>query len=87
MFTTPACRCVQVVADPAVAQFIVVHGTQALGQPDGSILPASLDQLKELLSTCASLGTPPPMIVANPDLVRTAAGNMLRAHAACLSCT
>jgi hypothetical protein len=58
----------QVVSDPEDAQFILAHGTEALGQPDGSVAPASLSDMEALLRRCSQLGGR-PMVVANPDLV------------------
>lgn len=57
--------------DPAEADFILAHGTEAVGLPGGGATrDASLDQLAELLQHCAAQGRDIPMIVANPDLVR-----------------
>jgi hypothetical protein len=48
-------------------------GTEAVGVADDGTsqpaLPRSLDQLNALLAAAAALPSPPPMIVANPDLV------------------
>ncbi|GAX72851.1 hypothetical protein CEUSTIGMA_g306.t1 [Chlamydomonas eustigma] len=58
----------QVVRDISSAEFILVHGTQALGSPvGGQPKETSLDDIKLLLQDCSSLDL--PMIVANPDLV------------------
>lgn len=65
----------QVVTDPAEADFILAHGTEAVGLPDGSTSDRSLQQLQQLIQQCADVaqqqGRQLPMIVANPDLVST----------------
>ena len=64
--------------DPLKADFILAHGTEALGSPEGAPpLEQSLEQLQGLLSQCAQRPSPPPMVVANPDRV-TVAGSGLR---------
>eukprot|EP00898_Chlorokybus_atmophyticus_P004533 jgi/Chlat1/5080/Chrsp33S05003 len=64
-----------VTADPSHADFILAHGTQALGQPDGATpQPRSIAELSALLPEAAAKGI--PMIVANPDVV-TVSGNEL----------
>ena len=55
---------------PEEADFILAHGTEALGQPDGTTMDQTLEQLKDLLTQCAELGGR-PMVVANPDVVST----------------
>ncbi|KAL4425898.1 hypothetical protein ABPG75_009914 [Micractinium tetrahymenae] len=74
----------EVTTDPSQAEFILAHGTEALGtSTDGSVgQPCSLDRLKQLLEECAAAAAargaaPPPMVVANPDVV-TVAGSELR---------
>lgn len=73
-----------VVADPAEADFILAHGTEAVGLPGGGTRDASLDELGQLLQQCAATaaakGRDMPMIVANPDLVRVCAPTK---HACC----
>lgn len=66
------------------ADFILAHGTEALGtSTDGSAAePCSLEHMKQLLGECAAAAAargaePPPMVVANPDVV-TVAGSELR---------
>ena len=63
--------------DPQQADFILAHGTEALGtSTDGSAAqPCSLDAMRELLGRCAPRKL--PMVVANPDVV-TVAGSELR---------
>lgn len=67
----------QLVTDPSKADFILAHGTEAIGLPlpDGSSTrDMSLAQLEALISQCAEVarqqGREIPMVVANPDLVR-----------------
>lgn len=59
--------------DPAEADFILAHGTEAIGLQDGGTQDRSLQQLMDLLQQCADTakqrGTEMPMVVANPDLV------------------
>ena len=67
----------EVTTDPQQADFILAHGTEALGtSTDGSAAqPCSLDAMRELLGRCAPRKL--PMVVANPDVV-TVAGSELR---------
>lgn len=69
----------QVVCDPAEADFILAHGTEAVGLQDGSTQDMSLQQLFDLLQQCADVarqrGKELPMVVANPDLVGTGQGD------------
>lgn len=59
-----------VVQDPNEAQFVLVHGTDALGRGDGlEPLSASFEELTQLLRDCTRRPETPPMIVANPDFV------------------
>ena len=46
----------QVVDTPEEADFILAHGTEAVAQSDGSILPASLEQLRSLMERAAAEG-------------------------------
>lgn len=64
----------RVTADPAQAGFLLVHGTEAVAQPDGSLQERSVRELEQFVAACAAArtadgGQPLPMIVANPDLV------------------
>lgn len=64
--------------DPEQADFILAHGTEALGRGDGApAVPASLDEMLALLARCAARERGIPMIVANPDIV-TVSGSELR---------
>lgn len=61
------------------ADFILAHGTEALGaSTDGSAAePCSLEQMSVLLDRCTASGRRLPMVVANPDVV-TVSGSELR---------
>lgn len=70
----------QVVERAADADFILAHGTEALGLPGGGARDASLEQLQALLQQCAAearAGRALPMVVANPDLVTVDGPNSL----------
>ena len=68
----------QVTQNPSEAEFVLAHGTEGLGTPQGGpATPHTLEQLEAVLAQCAARDPPPPMIVANPDLV-TVAGTELR---------
>ncbi|KAI5073253.1 hypothetical protein GOP47_0011266, partial [Adiantum capillus-veneris] len=64
----------EVVEDPHSADFILAHGTEAVGLENGGVRPASLDELEALLAICASKGI--SMIVANPDHVTVEARDL-----------
>ncbi|KAM3337366.1 hypothetical protein P3S68_031691 [Capsicum galapagoense] len=49
------------------ADFILAHGTEALGLSSGAALPMKLDELEKILDQCAAKKI--PMVVANPDFV------------------
>ncbi|KAH7685101.1 Pyridoxal phosphatase protein [Dioscorea alata] len=57
----------QVVRNVEDADFLLAHGTEALGLPSGDPLPMDLDELEHILEHCAKRKL--PMIVANPDYV------------------
>ncbi|KAL6582019.1 hypothetical protein OROMI_006033 [Orobanche minor] len=57
----------QVVENVEEAQFVLAHGTEALGLPSGDALPRTLDELNKVLEQCAAKRI--PMVVANPDFV------------------
>lgn len=57
----------QVVRNVEDADFVLAHGTEALGLPSGDPLPMNLDELERILEHCAKRKL--PMIVANPDYV------------------
>ncbi|CAA7027195.1 unnamed protein product [Microthlaspi erraticum] len=56
-----------VVENVEEADFVLAHGTEALGLPSGEVTPVSLDELEKVLEKSAARGL--PMIVANPDYV------------------
>ncbi|KAK9840993.1 hypothetical protein WJX81_004817 [Elliptochloris bilobata] len=63
----------EVVTVPDQADFILAHGTQALGSPGGAeVQQMSMEALRALLPACAARGI--PMLVANPDVVTVDAG-------------
>ncbi|OVA07303.1 HAD-superfamily hydrolase [Macleaya cordata] len=49
------------------ADFVLAHGTEALGLPSGTSLPMKLEDLEKILERCAAKKI--PMVVANPDFV------------------
>lgn len=49
------------------ADFVLAHGTEALGLPSGDALPMELEDLEKILENCAAKNI--PMVVANPDFV------------------
>ena len=49
------------------AEFILAHGTEALGLSSGTALPMKLEDLEKILERCAAKNI--PMVVANPDFV------------------
>ncbi|KAF8041516.1 hypothetical protein BT93_A0195 [Corymbia citriodora subsp. variegata] len=57
----------KVVENVAEAEFILAHGTEALGQASGSVRPMKLEDLEKILEQCAAKRI--PMVVANPDFV------------------
>ena len=68
----------QVVTEPSEAEFILCHGTEALGQPDGTEAKAlDLDDIKSILQTCAQQSKAPPMVVANPDVVTVSGSSLI----------
>lgn len=66
----------QVVTKLEDAQFLLVHGTEAIATSDGQVRGASLEELRTVVVKCATT-LKLPMIVANPDLV-TVDGDALR---------
>lgn len=67
----------QVVTDPKHADFILAHGTEALGRGDGAEPePIELDQIQALLKQCADAGGK-PMLVANPDIITVSGRSLL----------
>ena len=65
--------------EPEQADFVLAHGTEALGHGDAEEPePISVEQMKALLARCAAQSERRiPLIVANPDLV-TVDGEELR---------
>ncbi|XP_059433818.1 uncharacterized protein LOC132166965 isoform X3 [Corylus avellana] len=57
----------QVVENVEEAEFILAHGTEALGHPSGAAVPTKLEDLEKILEHCATKRI--PMVVANPDYV------------------
>lgn len=49
------------------AEFVLAHGTEALGSPSGDAHSMKLQDLEGILELCASKRI--PMVVANPDFV------------------
>ncbi|CAH8357396.1 unnamed protein product [Eruca vesicaria subsp. sativa] len=56
-----------VVENVEEAEFVLAHGTEAIGLPSGGVSPMPLDELEKILEKAAARGL--PMIVANPDYV------------------
>lgn len=56
------------------AEFILAHGTEALGSPSGDPLPKSLEELEQILML--GLEKRLPMVVANPDYVTVEARDL-----------
>ncbi|KAL3352152.1 hypothetical protein AABB24_020295 [Solanum stoloniferum] len=57
----------EVVENVKEADFILAHGTEALGLSSGAAIPMNLDELEKILDRCATKKI--PMVVANPDFV------------------
>jgi hypothetical protein len=56
------------------AEFILAHGTEALGVPSGDPLPKSIEELEQVLML--GLEKRLPMVVANPDYVTVEARDL-----------
>lgn len=56
------------------AEFILAHGTEALGHPSGDSLPMTLEELEKILEQCIAKKI--PMVVANPDYVTVEARDL-----------
>jgi hypothetical protein len=67
-----------VVTSPADCEFILAHGTEGLGTPEGDVQLQTTEALQDLMVECAALGGR-PMVVANPDFV-TVSGCVLLAR-------
>ncbi|KAL9237528.1 hypothetical protein vseg_012064 [Gypsophila vaccaria] len=57
----------KVVDNVEEADFILAHGTEALGLSSGSVVPKQLEELEKILEQCVERKI--PMVVANPDFV------------------
>lgn len=55
----------QVVDKVEEAEFVLAHGTEALGLSSGASCPMTLEELEKVLEHCAAKQI--PMVVANPD--------------------
>lgn len=64
----------QVVNNVDDAEFILAHGTEALGSPSGVPLPKSLEELEQVLML--GIEKRLPMVVANPDYVTVEARDL-----------
>ncbi|XP_078434839.1 haloacid dehalogenase-like hydrolase (HAD) superfamily protein [Wolffia australiana] len=64
----------EVVTDPETADFVLAHGTEALGRSSGDAIAMELPAMESLLELCARKGI--PMIVANPDFVTVEARHL-----------
>ena len=64
----------QVVEDVEEAEFILAHGTEALGHPSGVAHSMELEDLEKILELCAAKKI--PMVVANPDFVTVEARDL-----------
>ncbi|XP_020597400.1 uncharacterized protein LOC110037162 [Phalaenopsis equestris] len=64
----------QVVNRVDEADFILAHGTEALGLPSGDTQPTSIEELEQILEHCSKRKI--PMVVANPDFVTVEARHL-----------
>ncbi|KAJ4839195.1 hypothetical protein Tsubulata_023144 [Turnera subulata] len=64
----------QVVEKVEEADFILAHGTEAMGQSSGEACPMKLEELEKILELCAAKRI--PMVVANPDFVTVEARDL-----------
>jgi hypothetical protein len=58
------------------ADFILAHGTEALGLPSGGSQLMDLEGLEQILELCAKRIKSIPMVVANPDYVTVEARDL-----------
>ncbi|KAJ4783159.1 Haloacid dehalogenase-like hydrolase (HAD) superfamily protein [Rhynchospora pubera] len=58
------------------ADFILAHGTEAIGSPSGGSQPMDLEGLQQILELCAKRSKSIPMVVANPDYVTVEARDL-----------
>ena len=76
--TIGVCSLAQVVDNPADADFVLAHGTEAIGQPHGAEpQDATMQHINALLQSCAKQQVPPPMVVANPDIVTVSGSDLI----------
>lgn len=59
---------ISVVTDPAQCEFILAHGTEGIGLPDGKVEPRRKSDMQAMMDHCAQLGNR-SMVIANPDIV------------------
>ncbi|CAN1248108.1 5'-nucleotidase YutF [Linum perenne] len=64
----------QVVDNVEKAEFVLVHGTEALGNASGTTSSATLEELEQILEQCSARKL--PMVVANPDFVTVEARSL-----------
>ncbi|XP_024446869.2 uncharacterized protein LOC18108545 isoform X2 [Populus trichocarpa] len=64
----------QVVDKVEEAEFVLAHGTEALGLSSGASCPMTLEELEKVLERCAAKQI--PMVVANPDFVTVEARDL-----------
>ncbi|KAK9665012.1 hypothetical protein RND81_14G084200 [Saponaria officinalis] len=64
----------KVVDNVEEAEFILAHGTEALGLSSGAVIPKQLEELEKILEKCAEKKI--PMVVANPDYVTVEARSL-----------
>ncbi|CAH9073415.1 unnamed protein product [Cuscuta epithymum] len=64
----------QIVEDVQEADFILAHGTEAIGHCSGAAIPMSLEDLEKIIEQCAARRI--PMVVANPDFVTVEARDL-----------
>lgn len=64
----------QVVDKVEEAEFVLAHGTEALGLSSGASCPMTLEELEKVLEHCAAKQI--PMVVANPDFVTVEARDL-----------
>lgn len=62
----------RVAVDAPAVDFVLAHGTQGVGLPDGSVQTMTLDELRTVLAALAARSPAPPFLCANPDLVTVA---------------
>ncbi|XP_040992126.1 glycerol-3-phosphate phosphatase isoform X1 [Juglans microcarpa x Juglans regia] len=65
---------IQVVENVEEAEFVLAHGSEALGHPSGAAIPMKLTDLEKILERCAAKRI--PMVVANPDYVTVEARDL-----------